>query len=158
MAAEQPEDRRQVKSRVFNYYFLFLVLLMAVLAALLCFLHRQRRLEQEQIALRGHNALARDVEHLAMDRRDRLHAVEGLNEVGEAPPPYKSKDANIATRDPINGNTMPNDGVTVPPRVLTLHEIEHARLPDYFETMRIHNGPNTALPRSMAEQDLPRTG
>lgn len=119
---KQPQDGHDGKNRVFYYYFLFLALLTAVLAALLWWLHRQKRSEQHQARLRGHDALARDVERWAMNRRDRLPPIEGLHGVEEPPPPYELKDAIVVSQVPVDGTSWPVDGVTVPPRALSRSE------------------------------------
>lgn len=138
IATAQTPPGGEAKNRVFNYYFLFLALLAAILAALLWWLHRQRRREQEQIRLRGQRALVRDVERWAMYRRRQPPTVEGLNESGEAPPPYKSKD-DILTALELVRNTMDLAvDVAIPPRALSRDEIEHVQLPDYSETIQVH--------------------
>ena len=103
--------------------------------------------------LRGHNALARDVERWAMNRQNQLPPVEGLNEAGEAPPPYKSNDTTAMTQDPVDGNTVPAACVTVPPRALSRDETEHARLPDYFEAIKIEDNSKPELARSVVQHD-----
>ena len=127
IAAEQPQQQVQVTTRVFNYYFLFLALLVAAVAALLWYFHRHRKRGQEQMRLRGRHALVHDVEQ-AILRRNQPPFVEGLNESGEAPPPYKPKDNKTTIVE-----TAENDGLTIPPRVLSRDGAEHVRLPDYAE-------------------------
>jgi hypothetical protein len=130
IAAEQPQQQVQVSNRVFNYYFLFLALLVAVVAVLLWYIHRHRKRGQEQVRLRGRHALVHDVEQ-AILRRNQPPFVEGLNESGEAPPPYKPKD-NKKTIIEAAGN----NGITIPPRVLSRDGTEHVRLPGYAELIR----------------------
>lgn len=154
IAAEQPQHRSQVKNRVFNYYFLFLALLVCVLALLLWWLHRHRRREREQMRVRGQHALARDVEHWAMNRRNQPHTVEGLNESGEAPPPYKPKSGVTTALEPVINN--PHDAiVSLPPRILTRAEIEHARLPNYVETVYLNNIDVGTEPAKPVDQSPP---
>ena len=141
----------EVKGRVLNYYFLFLALLVAALAALLWWMHHQRRREQEQIRLRGQHALVRDVERWAIDRRNQPPVVEGLNESGEAPPPYKPKDDTLTNLIPANDNPELALDVAIPPRALSRDETEHARLPDYVETAHVDDrGRSTRSTRSVA--------
>ena len=99
-------------------------------------MHRHRRREQENLRLRGQHALARDIERWVSERRNRLLVVEGLNESGEAPPPYKPKDDTNMTLTAVDGGFEPAVDVTVPPRTLSRDEAQHARLPDYMETIR----------------------
>ena len=136
IAAEQPRPE-EVKNRVFNYYFLFLALLAGVLAAFLWWIHRHRRREQEQLRLRGQHALAQDVERWANERRNRLPIVEGLNESGEAPPPYKPKVDLGTTVTTLDGSSGPAVDVTIPPRALSHDGMQHTRLPDYIEPIRL---------------------
>jgi hypothetical protein len=137
IATVQTPQGGEAKNRVFNYYFLFLALLAAMLALLLWWLHRQRRREQEHIRLSGRRALARDVERWAMYRRRQELVVEGLDQNGEAPPPYKPKDDTITTLEHLNDGTDGAVNVAVPPRALSRDDIEHIRLPDYSETIRV---------------------
>jgi hypothetical protein len=150
IAAEQPHDERTVKNRVFNYYFLFLALLTGVLAVLLWWLHRQRRREREQIRLRGQRALAQDVERWAVERRNQAYLVEGLDETGEAPPPYQPKGDNLTSHDPVTGNLALAVDVTPPPRALSREETEHARPPEYAGTIHVVDCPNVGSMRSSA--------
>lgn len=150
IAAEQPQQQVQVSNRVFNYYFLFLALLVAVVGVLLWYIHRHRKRGQEQVRLRGRHALVHDVEQ-AILRRNQPPFVEGLNESGEAPPPYKPKDnkTNIV-------ETAEHAGITIPPRVLSRDGTEHVRLPDYAELIRA-NGV-TANGRAPNQIDIARSG
>lgn len=137
IATEQTPQGGGAKNRVLNYYFLFLALLAAMLALLLWWLHRQRRRGQEQIRLRGQRALVRDVERWAMYRRRQAPVVEGLNQHGEAPPPYKPKDDTITTLEHLNDGTDGAVDVAVPPRALARDDTNRIRLPDYSETIGI---------------------
>lgn len=131
IATEQPQQQVNVRTRVFNYYFLFLALLVAALATLLWYLHRQRRRWQEQLRLRGQLALVRDVERWALHRHNLPAVVEGLNECGEAPPPYKPKHDTITATEAESG-----DAITPPPRALSRENTGHIQLPDYVEMIR----------------------
>jgi hypothetical protein len=136
IATEQTPQGGEAKNRVFNYYFLFLALLAAMLAALLWWLHRQRRREQEQVRLRGQRALVRDVERWAMYRRRQAPVVDGLDEFGAAPPPYRPKDDSITTLEHLNAGMDGAVNVAVPPRAFSRDDADHIRLPDYSETIR----------------------
>ncbi|KAJ4989507.1 hypothetical protein SVAN01_05042 [Stagonosporopsis vannaccii] len=142
VTAGQPQRDGQNKNRIFNYYFFFffLVLLVVGLATLLWCLHGQRRREQGQMRLRGQNALPRDVEQWAIHRRNRLPVVEGLNECGEAPPPYKAKEKMLGSIGLGNASSKQTRHIAVPQRVLWRGSTEHARLPEYVETIQLRDG------------------
>lgn len=122
---------------VFNYYFLFLALFGVLIAALLWWLHLRRKRQKQQQRLSGQHALARDIEGWAGARRfmhgryRRNHAsararnIEGLNENGEAPPPYQPKDeVTVETRQDTSG-------ITVPMRALARHGDDRTYPPEY---------------------------
>jgi hypothetical protein len=102
---------------VFNYYFLFLAVFGVFLAALLWWLRLRRRRQKQQQRLNGQQALARDFEGWAgarrfMHGRYGRHAAsvqvrreDGLDEDGEAPPPYYPK--SDTGRDPESGLAIP---------------------------------------------------
>ena len=150
IAAEQPQQQVQVSNRVLNYYFLFLALLVAVVAVLLWYIHRHRKRGQEQVRLRGRHALVHDVEQ-AILRRNQPPFVEGLNESGEAPPPYKPEDNKTTIVE-----TAENNGITIPPRVLSRDGTEHVRLPDYAGLIRA-NGV-IANKRALNQTDIASSG
>ncbi|KAF9700043.1 hypothetical protein EKO04_001290 [Ascochyta lentis] len=152
VAANQPPNGRAVNNRVFNYYFLFLALFTGVLAALFWWLHHQRRREREQTRSSGH------VEGWAFNRRNQLPHIEGLNEAGEAPPPYMSKIAAVTTQDSGSGLTELGTGVTRPPRALSQGQIEHDRLPHYLETVRIGCDLSVDLARPAVQFVSPHPG
>ncbi|KAF1930121.1 uncharacterized protein M421DRAFT_3876 [Didymella exigua CBS 183.55] len=159
IATEQTSQSGEVKNRVFNYYFLFLALLAAVLAALLWWMHRRRRREQEQIRLRGQHALVRDVERWAMYRSRQAPAVEGLNESGEAPPPYKPKDDTFTTLEHTDDAMDGAVRVAIPPRAISRDDTGHIRLPDYSETMQVdNNNLDTRPARGLDETSSARVG
>ncbi|KAF3037788.1 hypothetical protein E8E12_004437 [Didymella heteroderae] len=134
IATEQTPQGGEAKNRVFNYYFLFLALLAAMLAALLWWMHCQRHREQEQIRVRGQRALVRDVERWAMYRRREAPVLEGMDEV---PPPYKPKADTVTTLEHLNDGMDGAVNVTVPPRAHSRDDTEYIRLPDYSETIGI---------------------
>jgi hypothetical protein len=153
IAAEQPQQQVQVSNRVFNYYFLFLALLVAIVALLLWYIHRHRKRGQEQVRLRGRHALVQDVEQAVL-RRNQLPFVEGLNESGEAPPPYKPKDDKTTIVEATE-----NDGITIPPRVLSRDGTERVYLPDYAELIRANDRERvTEHARASNQADTTRGG
>lgn len=145
IAAEQPQEQIDDNTRVLNYYFLFIVLVAAALAAFLWLIFRHRKRKQELIRLRGQHALVQDVERWATRRRDQPPVIEGLDESGEAPPPYKPKSDTSATID-----TVDLTDITRPPRALSRDEMGNTRLPDYSETDHAFNHNGGALPERRA--------
>lgn len=72
-----------------------------------------------------------------MYRRRQPPTVEGLNESGEAPPPYKPKDNTFTTLELVHDTMDLAVDVAIPPRALSRDEIEHVQLPDYSETIHV---------------------
>lgn len=71
-----------------------------------------------------------------MYRRRQAPVVEGLDQNGEAPPPYKSKEDTVTTLQHLNDGMDGAATVTIPPRALSRDNADHIRLPDYSETIR----------------------
>lgn len=120
---EFEESGREAKT--FNYYFLLLAVLVILIAMIFWFLHRRRLRRREFWRQSGEQALARDVEGWANPRRfmhGRYRAndavplrqtadrCEGLDEHGEAPPPYQSKPEDTTVTVTIPLRTLPRDG------------------------------------------------
>jgi hypothetical protein len=95
---DDPSDRQ---SGLLNYYFVFLALFILLLFVGAYFIHRRKRALKARYRSSGQNALARDLDGWTGTRRwmhggwrgggDSGNArAEGLNELGEAPPPYKA--------------------------------------------------------------------
>ncbi|KAL5116380.1 hypothetical protein ACEQ8H_005728 [Pleosporales sp. CAS-2024a] len=127
---------------VLNYYFLFLFVLALVIAALVLWLHRRKLERKQRLRQGGQHALARDLEGWAGARRfmhgryrpyqasARLRPEEGLNEHGEAPPPYEPK--NQVTVGSVQGS---GTEVALPLQALTRDG--HTRAPpDYSHENR----------------------
>jgi hypothetical protein len=79
---------------VFNYYFLFLAALALLVIGLVWYFHLQRARQRHAQRVSGQHALARDLEGWAGARRSAGNGrrrEEGLDEDGEAPPPYQGK-------------------------------------------------------------------
>lgn len=94
--ADDPPDRQ---SGLLNYYFVFLALFILLLFLGAYLVHRRKRALKARYRNSGQNALARDLDGWTGTRRW-MHGgwrggdgtagrTEGLNELGEAPPPYK---------------------------------------------------------------------
>jgi hypothetical protein len=139
-------DSHQVRTNgVFNYYFLFLALFGLLTAVSLWWIHRRRKRRKEQMRLSGHDALARDMDGWINTRRwfhgTRRHnqtaafirREEGLNEHGEAPPPYQPKN-NVPRPHAIGGSQDPVSGLVIPLRTLPRNTDEQGRPPAYRES------------------------
>jgi hypothetical protein len=138
-ATDDPQDEPVHNGTVFNYYFLFLAALVVLIGASLWWVHGRRRRRAQQLRANGQHALARDLEGWAgtqgstHGRYGRYppspHAMraEGLDEHGEAPPPYQSKNevAVEATRAPGGAQ------VTVPRRAHARDEHHRILPPGY---------------------------
>jgi hypothetical protein len=119
----------------FNYYFLLLAVFAFFVAALLWYLHRRRAKKRALVRRSGQHALARDIEGWAGTRRFMhgryrpsnavlVRQNEGLNEHGEAPPPYQPK---------VDGPTV---DVTIPLQTLSRDENERSHPPQYYSGTR----------------------
>ncbi|KAF1845035.1 uncharacterized protein K460DRAFT_354894 [Cucurbitaria berberidis CBS 394.84] len=130
---------------VFNYYFLFLVVFGVLVAILLWWLHRQKQRRTELARLSGQHALARDMEGWAGTRRfmhgrhARNHQAafirrqEGLDEHGEAPPPYQPKSESTGAQRPAEAAQVAAGRISIPLGTVSRYEIEGARPPAYHD-------------------------
>lgn len=96
--------------------------------------------------LSGQNALARDLDGWINTRRwfhgtwrhnqtaAFVRREEGLNEHGEAPPPYRPK-SDVTVTQGQEGTHDPASGLTIPLRTLSRDDIEQNRPPEYRETV-----------------------
>ncbi|KAF2243948.1 hypothetical protein BU26DRAFT_436278 [Trematosphaeria pertusa] len=153
--ANQPDPARMRNESVFNYYFLFLAVFGVAVAVFLWWLHRRRKRRKEQMRLSGQNALARDLDGWINTRRwfhgawrhnqttAFVRREEGLNEHGEAPPPYQPKSDVTAAHDGIAQD--PATRLAIPLRTLSRDEIEQSRPPEYRETIS-RGGPSSTRP------------
>ncbi|KAH7135039.1 hypothetical protein B0J11DRAFT_412723, partial [Dendryphion nanum] len=127
----------------FNYYFLILAAFGVAVAIGLWLVRRRKRRQKEQMRLRGQNALARDLEGWSNSRRW-MHGTwrhnhtsalvrreEGLNEHGEAPPPYHPKNNITTVHNSSGGAPDAMAGLTAPLRTLSRDEAELPRPPAY---------------------------
>lgn len=135
-------DPNQVRNdNVFNYYFLFLAAFGVLVAIGLWWIHKRRKQRKEQVRLSGQNALARDLDGWVNTRRwfhgawrhnqttAFVRREEGLNERGEAPPPYEPK--SEVAHDNAGSTRDAESGLAIPLRTLSRDGIEHARPPEY---------------------------
>jgi hypothetical protein len=129
--SDQPSDTHGAGT--FNYYFLFLAIGAVIVAISLCWRHRRKEARKQQLRLGGHQALERDIEGWAGNRRfmhgrygqnqasaRSRNGAEGLNENGEAPPPYEPKNEGMVMVEPA-----------VPLRTLSRNEGERIQPPGY---------------------------
>ena len=128
---------------VFHYYWLILALFGVLVAAFLWWINRRRRRRKEQMRLNGQDALARDMEGWTNTRRwfhgawrpDQMRQFapreEGLDEHGEAPPPYRPK------ADVTGAQNAPQHlvgGLSMPLRTFSREGVDSGRPPEYWET------------------------
>jgi len=139
---------------VVNYYFLLLALSIIIILAVLWSLHRRKKKNIARSRNSGHNALARDLEGWMGDRRwgqggwgsgNGQRREEGLDERGEAPPPYMPEEprpAHVRSRSRGNHDVQDVDndradgdnpavGLSIPLHTLSRDE---RKPPDYEET------------------------
>lgn len=119
-----PQSDRPQESSVLNYYFLLIAVFVVIIILGYYSLMRHRRQRQAYTRSGGQSALARDLETWPGSIRRRGGAREdGLDEMGEAPPPYVPKELEAAM---IRGDAIVLDRVSV----------EERRPPDYREAER----------------------
>lgn len=140
--ASNPDDRRD---SVVNYYFLFLAIFGVMIAIFVWWAQKRRKQRKQQMRMSGQNALAQDLEGWVNTRRwfhgtrrpnqtaAFVRREEGLNEQGEAPPPYEPNGDATVPQDQIAAN-----GLTVPLRVVSRQDHAEGRLPEYRETLDVH--------------------
>lgn len=109
-------------SGLLNYYFLLLAVLVVVVLVGYYFYARRRRRKIARLRTRGQSALARDLEGWPGWRRGRWaggdrERLEGLNERGEAPPPYMPRlpQEAVIREDVERGVPLQNLGESKPP-------------------------------------------
>lgn len=121
-----------------NYYFVFIAVIVAFLAVILWLFWRRRKMQRSRARDSREDALARDVTEWAPGRGRRRWVnghwgdaaesrEEGLNEAGEAPPPYMPKRETEAAMEE-GGDAEP----AIPLRVLS-REDAALKPPDYTE-------------------------
>ncbi|KAL8713779.1 MAG: hypothetical protein Q9220_002306 [cf. Caloplaca sp. 1 TL-2023] len=141
---------------ILNYYFLLLALLVILIGLGYLIFARRQRLKVAQARTNGQRALARDLERwggggpwgpgrLRMPRSSPRQSsqqqqrisrrVEGLDERGEAPPPYLPKEPEPAYTNGGQGNEIP---------LQDMGRMDH-KPPDYDE------GPSSANPHERAD-------
>jgi hypothetical protein len=123
-----------------KYYFLIAALLGVLAIALSWWARIRQRRRKEQMGLGRQHALERDMEGWINTRRwspgIRRHnqtaafirREEGLNEHGEAPPPYEPK-ADVTVAQAARELQEPVEGLAIPLRTLSRDGVEQSRPP-----------------------------
>jgi hypothetical protein len=155
---EEPYDPEKHRNEsVFNYYFLILALFAVVVAISLWWIRQRRIRRKEQMRLSGQNALAQDLDGWANTRRW-MHGAqrhnqtaafvrreEGLDEHGEAPPPYHPKPEPTVAKGPTGEAQDPVSGLAIPLRALARADIEGNRPPEYQDSRHPQGPPSVRL-------------
>lgn len=138
-SATDPDDDPGTTSSVFNYYFLFLVVFGVLVGVLLWWLRRRKLQQKEQMRRNGQHALARDLEGWAGLRRygpggvvqgqipGAVRRQEGLDEHGDAPPPYQPK----SEYDVASTSAATNGQLDIPLRALSQDPAQRSLPPGY---------------------------
>jgi hypothetical protein len=133
---------------VFNYYFLFLAAVGILVVGLLWWLQRKKKRRKEQMRLSGQQALARDLEGWPGSRRfmhgrygrnqtaAHTRVEDGLDENGEAPPPYQPKTEARVTSFAARGSQDAASNLSIPLRALSRDETERLHPPEHMGTIR----------------------
>ncbi|KAL8980134.1 MAG: hypothetical protein Q9177_005963 [Variospora cf. flavescens] len=145
----EPDDRPN--DGILNYYFLLLALVIIILGIIYVAIIKRRRQKLARSRLNGQRALAMDLERssgsgpwgpgrLRMPRPTARHHLsqrreEGLDERGEAPPPYVPKEPEPAYTRGVQRNDGLTAGSEIPLRDLSGFD---RKPPDYNE------GPSSA--------------
>jgi hypothetical protein len=178
--SDPDDDGQDPRGSLLNYYFVFLALFLALLFLGVYGLHRRRKIKKARLQNNRQTALARDVDGWApnsrrwvqgswasrFDRHNRFGTraleqdseEEGLDEYGDAPPPYKARTSGergtqtgVAAAGPGLGGNMP----TVPLRTLSRGAV--GKPPGYEETLgnstapEANNPPSSTTPSNATE-------
>ncbi|KAI9755205.1 MAG: hypothetical protein M1815_005143 [Lichina confinis] len=151
-----PTDREQRDGSLVNVYFLLIGIGVVLVVVVYYFYHKRRMRKSARAQDRGRNALARDVEGWVSQRRwlpggrstsasRTSRTEEGLNERGEAPPPYQrgsSPQAGSGSHSDSRGDSSA-DGTPIPlanlparpaPALLATHDA-----PPKYDTLMANN-------------------
>lgn len=132
---------------VFNYYFLFLAVGALFVFGLLWWLQRNKKRRKQQTRMSGQQALARDLEGWAGTRRfmhgrygrnqtvAHVRVGDGLDENGEAPPPYQPKIGSRETSIAARASQDAVSDLSIPLRARSRDETERTRPPAYIDTV-----------------------
>ncbi|KAF2091964.1 hypothetical protein K490DRAFT_61412 [Saccharata proteae CBS 121410] len=151
-------DSSNKNDNLLNLYFLFIAIIVVILLLGLWLLHRRKKRIKERSRGRAQDALARDMNGWVNTRRwihgnrrpggeeGLTQREEGLNENGEAPPPYEppshsghdpTAPAPVTTEGApqVDWSSSPA-GVAVPMQTLSTDGRTAPKPPDYQETIR----------------------
>ncbi|KAF2830854.1 hypothetical protein CC86DRAFT_402859 [Ophiobolus disseminans] len=145
-----PPDDHDEDGTVFNYYFLFLAAFLVLFGLLGWWLHRRRKQRKAQMQQSRQHALARDLEGWAGTHRyvqgghashqaGHVQRQDGLDEHGEAPPPYQPKSEVTVAHTPTGGYHHQSSSPAVPLRTLSRNELGRGRPPGYSATVDTHD-------------------
>jgi len=167
------------ESHLLNYYFVFLALAGVAVCVAGYMIHRRRRRRKAQFHNSGQTALARDLDGWVNTRRwyygsgrgglggSLARREEGLDEHGEAPPPYKPRaDATTDTPGIAGGTTvLPSGedhdavtGLSIPLRTLSRAGRATLKPPGYQETIHPISVGEGAVPKTTEIQADTSTG
>lgn len=148
-----------------NYYFVFLAILVALFLVGAWLYYKRRKSAAFRQRHSRQDALARDLDGWPgpdQGRRRWIHGnwrtgddelsrrEEGLNEAGEAPPPYKARTSSERTRESTETS---EEGPAIPLRTMT-REGTTLKPPDYSETV-VQPLPDPGRPSSSSEARRP---
>jgi len=129
------DTQDQRNSSLLNYYFVFLALFVILLIGGIYFIHKRKRAMKAQARNSGQNALRRDLDGWDNARRwvhggwrvgpssGTARREEGLNEYGEAPPPYEPPPPNIRPQS-RQSECRDEHGIAMPMRTLSRDDRE----------------------------------
>ncbi|KAF1941336.1 hypothetical protein EJ02DRAFT_206320 [Clathrospora elynae] len=141
-STDKPADEEQMRTGVDNleHTLLVLAIFVVLVAGLLYWIHRRIKRHRELLHRSGQHASARDVEgwadtHTPNDATP-VRREEGLDELGEAPPPYQPKSGVTLVDSPVGSAQDRVERVAIPLRTLSRSETEGTRPPDYGDTLQ----------------------
>ncbi|QDS67881.1 hypothetical protein FKW77_008042 [Venturia effusa] len=144
------DDDDDSHSGLLNYYFVFLALFICLLVIGVYFIHKRKRAQKQASRNSGENALARDLDGwtsgprrwIVGHRREESRNTrsgreeEGLDEFGEAPPPYIQATKTVDNRETeVEGS---QSEVQIPLDTLSRHDDERpatVKPPGYVEAV-----------------------
>ena len=144
-------DSEHRNDDLLNFYFIFIAVFVILLLIGIWFIHRHKKRRKARLRNSGQNALARDLNGWSQPRRW-IHGVapwrtdgplnsareEGLNELGEAPPPYikdtQSRERRLSVGS-ASAAALPAEPA-IPLRTLSRDDRDRLKPPDYESSIR----------------------